>query len=278
MRSLWSLTCFPTAEQRRRAGDRLDELVRESGYHIRTGFVGTPLICDALCDTGHYATVYRLLMQRETPSWLYPVTMGATTIWERWDSMLPDGSINPGEMTSFNHYAFGAVADWIHRTIGGLTPTEPGYRRMQIHPRPGGGITHAHAKHITPYGPVECKWEIEDGKFDLNVIVPPNTIALVCLPNGEQIEIGSGERSWSVSYQNPDKRDVYTVDDLVGDILSNHTARTAVLNTLERANTPDFLRGMIFNGNGLPLRQALIMFPNYDQTVKLMNDALANAL
>ena len=138
---------LPTAEQRQRAGDRLNELVRESGYHIRTGFVGTPIISDALCSTGHYVAAYRLLMQQECPSWLYPVTMGATTIWERWDSMLPDGSINPGEMTSFNHYALGAVADWMHRTIGGLTPTEPGYRRMEIRPRPGGGITHAQARH-----------------------------------------------------------------------------------------------------------------------------------
>ena len=101
---------------------RLVALVRSSGYHISTGFVGTPLICDALCSVGEYAAAYRLLMQRECPSWLYPVTMGATTIWERWDSLLPDGSVNPGEMTSFNHYALGAVADWLHRTVGGLAP------------------------------------------------------------------------------------------------------------------------------------------------------------
>jgi len=100
---------LPTPEQRQRAGDRLNELVRESGYHIRTGFVGTPLICNALCSTGHFVAAYRLLLQQECPSWLYPVTMGATTVWERWDSMLPDGSINPGEMTSFNHYALGAL-------------------------------------------------------------------------------------------------------------------------------------------------------------------------
>jgi alpha-L-rhamnosidase len=134
---------LPTPEQRQRAGDRLAALVQEGGYTIRTGFVGTPLICDALCSTGHHRTAYRLLTQRECPSWLYPVTMGATTIWERWDSMLPDGAINPGEMTSFNHYALGAVADWMQRTIGGLAPAEPGYRRLEIRPRPGGALTHA---------------------------------------------------------------------------------------------------------------------------------------
>ena len=101
------------------------ELVRAKGHHVATGFLGTPLICDALTGAGAVDDAYRLLRQTECPSWLYPVTMGATTIWERWDSMLPDGSVNPGAMTSFNHYAFGAVADWMHRVIGGLAPPRP---------------------------------------------------------------------------------------------------------------------------------------------------------
>jgi alpha-L-rhamnosidase len=265
---------LPTAEQRQRAGDRLSELVRESGYHIRTGFVGTPIISDALCCTGHYVAAYRLLMQQECPSWLYPVTMGATTIWERWDSMLPDGSINPGEMTSFNHYALGAVADWMHRTIGGLTPTEPGYRRMEIRPRPGGGITHAQARHITPYGVAESAWKIEDGKFDLDVSIPPNTSALVILPNGERIEAGSGIWHWSVPYQDPDARGPFTVDDLAGDIMSNPIASEAIMDVLVHAGAPDFLRGVIFGERNIPLRQSLHMLPNYDDAVKMMNNAL----
>ena len=98
----------------------------QSGYRIGTGFVGTPIIQDALTQTGHLDTARRLLVQTENPSWLYPVTMGATTIWERWDSMLPDGTINPGQMTSFNHYAFGAIGDWLHRVVAGLAPDAPG--------------------------------------------------------------------------------------------------------------------------------------------------------
>jgi len=263
-----------TAAQRQRAGDRLNELVRESGYHIRTGFVGTPIICDALCSTGHYVAAYRLLLQQECPSWLYPVTMGATTVWERWDSMLSDGSINPGEMTSFNHYALGAVADWMHRTIGGLTPTEPGYRRMDICPRPGGGLTHAQARHVTPYGLAESSWQIENGKFDLNVTIPPNTTALVHLPNGEQVEVGSGKWSWSVSYQDPDARGPFTVDDLAGDILSDKRASNAIMDVLTRAGVPDFLRGVIFAERNVPLRQSLRMLPNYDEVVKKVNDTV----
>ncbi len=120
------------------------------GHRIGTGFLGTPLVCDALTGTGHVDTAYRLLTQRSCPSWLYQVDLGATTVWERWDSMLDDGNVNPGEMTSFNHYALGAVADWIHRTVAGLAPAEPGYRRLLIRPRPGGGLTWARAEHDTP--------------------------------------------------------------------------------------------------------------------------------
>ena len=138
---------------RQAAGDRLAELVRAAGHRISTGFAGTPFVNDALTITGHLDDAYALLLQREAPSWLYAVTMGATTIWERWDSMLPDGSINPGEMTSFNHYAFGAVADWMHRSVGGLAPLEPGYRRILVAPQPGGGLTWARDEPRDPARP-----------------------------------------------------------------------------------------------------------------------------
>ena len=269
---------LPTSEQRQRAGERLDELVRESGYHIRTGFVGTPLICDALCSTGHYVAAYRLLLQQENPSWLYPVTMGATTIWERWDSMLPDGSINPGEMTSFNHYALGAVADWMQRTIGGLNPAEPGYRRLEIHPRPGGGITHAQARHHTPYGMAECAWNIADEKINLDVVIPPNTTALVTLPGSHlaPIEVGSGSWHWSNPYADPDARGPFTVNDLTGDILSDTKARDAILDLLKRVGAPEFLVGMLFGERNSPLRQSLQLLPNPDAAAEMINAALAD--
>ncbi len=267
---------LPTAEQRRTAGRRLVALVRESGYRIRTGFVGTPLICDALCSTGHFAAAFRLLLQRECPSWLYPVTMGATTIWERWDSMLPDGSINPGEMTSFNHYALGAVADWMHRTIGGLTPLEPAYRRFSVHPRPGGGLTQCRVRHVSAYGPIEAAWRITDATFELDVVVPPNTVAAVALPGGAApIEVGSGHWHWAVPYQDPDARGPYTVDDFVGDVLSEESGRAAVLSALEQAGAPEFVRGIIFNERNLPLRQALRMAPNYEDVLRIVGESLA---
>ncbi|MCU1481790.1 MAG: ramA [Subtercola sp.] len=170
------------APTKRKAGARLAELVRSFGYRIGTGFVGTPLICDALCIGGESDTAYRLLLEEGMPSWLYPIKMGATTIWERWDSMLPDGSINPGEMTSFNHYALGAVADWMQRSIGGIAPAEPGYRVVDIAPILGGGLTRARASLDTGYGMVEVDWMIVQGSFELSVTVPPNMRARVTLP------------------------------------------------------------------------------------------------
>lgn len=189
-------------EQRRHAGQQLARLVRQSGYHINTGFVGTPLICDALYAAGEYEVTFRLLMQREYPSWLYAVTMGATTIWERWDSMLPNGSINPGDMTSFNHYAFGAVADWLHRFVAGLAPAEPGYRHLTVEPHPGGNLTHARTSLRTPYGLAESAWAIENGEIRLKVTVPPNTTARVIVPGRSQeaTVVGSGTHVWSAPY------------------------------------------------------------------------------
>ena len=186
-------------EQHAQLGERLAELTRLSGYRIGTGFVGTPIIQDALTRTGHLETARRLLVQTENPSWLYPVTMGATTIWERWDSMLPDGSINPGEMTSFNHYALGAIGDWLHRVVAGLAPDAPGYARIRIEPQPLAEFDHAWAEHLTPYGTARAGWTRGDGVLRVEAVVPPNTTAVVVLPDGRRLEVGAGTHEWEMT-------------------------------------------------------------------------------
>ena len=186
-------------ELRAHAGDRLAALVRKEGNRISTGFAGTPLVCDALTDTGHLETAYDLLLERECPSWLYTVLQGGTTIWERWDSMLPDGTVNPGEMTSFNHYALGAVADWMHRVIGGIASLEPGYRRVRFAPRPGGGLTSARARHESPYGSISCSWTLEGGELTCEVEVPTGVTGTVELPGGSAVEVGPGRHSFRES-------------------------------------------------------------------------------
>jgi alpha-L-rhamnosidase len=269
---------LPDAAQRQHAAERLVALIRASGYHISTGFVGTPLICDALCNAGKYRAAFRLLLQRENPSWLYPVTMGATTIWERWDSMLPDGSINPGEMTSFNHYALGAVADWLHRSIGGLAPAAPGYRSLEVRPRPGGGITQATARHQTPYGMAKCAWIIERGKFEITVVIPPNTTARVTLPGSDiaPLDVGAGTHRWSYAYQDPDARPPLTLDSTVGDLIDDADAWAAVIHTVARlAPRPPFIGRIIQSQSGSPLRKALGTLPNAGEVCAAIESALA---
>ena len=210
----WAL--LPTPEQRSVAGRRLADLVRVNGFRIATGFVGTPLITDALTSAGYPELAYRLLLERGCPSWLYPVTMGATTVWERWDSMLPDGTINPGEMTSFNHYALGAVADWLHRTVAGLAPSAPGYRELTVRPIPDAALTHASARHETPYGEASVAWRRRDGQFTLDVVVPPGVTAKVYVPGEELVEVRHGRHSWTVPDPCLSPPPVRTVRDLIG--------------------------------------------------------------
>jgi len=194
----WDL--LPDFDQRAVAGHRLADLVRSAAFRISTGFLGTPLMTDALMSSGHAEVAYRLLLETGCPSWLYPVTMGATTVWERWDSMLPDGSINSGEMTSFNHYALGAVADWLHRTVAGLAPAGPGYRDIVVRPIPGGGLTRASARHLTPYGEAAVSWERAQGRLQLSVDVPVGVGATVYVPGvAEPVRVEHGHHTWDVA-------------------------------------------------------------------------------
>jgi alpha-L-rhamnosidase len=216
-------------------GDRLASLVRASGFHIGTGFVGTPIILDALTATGHVQTAERLLLQTENPSWLYPVTMGATTIWERWDSMLEDGSINPGEMTSFNHYAFGAVADWLHRRLAGLAPDAAGYRRIRIEPLPLPALSFARAHLDSPYGLIRSGWtRSADGTVVVEAQVPPGTTATVVLPDGRApFAVGSGSHRWTVDApaSHETLRELSLASDL-GEVLDDREAYVAVMTAI----------------------------------------------
>jgi alpha-L-rhamnosidase len=192
-----TLELLATDEQRAAAGKRLAELVREGGHRIGTGFVGTPLILDALTRAEALDDAYSLLLQTEVPSWLYAVSMGATTIWERWDSMLPDGCINSGEMTSFNHYALGSVAQWLHSTVAGLSAMEPGWRRIRIAPRPRGPLTDAGATHLTPFGEAQVDWVIENETLTVTATVPPGTTAVFDLEGQPSVERGPGVHTLS---------------------------------------------------------------------------------
>lgn len=183
--------------------ERLVSNIKSYGNHLTTGFLGTPYLCHVLTRFGYTNVAYDLLMQESYPSWLYPVKMGATTIWERWDGIKPNGNFQTPDMNSYNHYAYGAIGDWMYRNIAGINsdPAAPGYKKINIIPKPGGGITSASAALNTPYGWVTSSWKIEGGVFKLDVQVPANASAMVILPAAElnggkemngKSEIGSG--------------------------------------------------------------------------------------
>lgn len=214
------------ADQRQRAADRLAEIVAGNGYKIATGFIGTPIITDALSANGHADVAYRLLLQTEAPSWLYTVEQGATTIWERWDSLLSDGTVNPSGMTSFNHYAFGAVADWMHRVVAGLAAAAPGYRRIRVAPQPPRrGLTSASAKLETPYGTAEAGWVLADGQARIFATVPVGVTAEVVLPSGRTLEVSAGTHEWTEPFEvDQQVAREFTVDSRMADIVDHKPA------------------------------------------------------
>lgn len=208
-------------EERKKMGDRLSKLAEQNEYRIATGFLGTPYVLFALSDTGHADTAYKVLLNEECPGWLYAVNHGATTIWERWDALLPDGTVNLSNdqaggkdassadfdpedqskpsMTSFNHYAYGAVGDWLYRRVAGLEAIEPGWKHFRVRPIPGGDLTWAEAHTKTPFGKASSRWEIKDGIFMLTVEVPEGTDCEATLPDGTVKTLSAGSHTLSCS-------------------------------------------------------------------------------
>jgi alpha-L-rhamnosidase len=166
------------------AAARLAEDVRQFG-HITTGFLGTADICPILSKYGYLDEAYMLLYRKDYPSWLYPVTKGATTIWERWDGIKADGTFqNPG-MNSFNHYAYGAVGNWLYKVVAGINAdgVVPGYKQIVIKPCPGNQMNDVKASHESLYGTIVSQWEIQDNTLRLAVEIPANTSAEVFIPS-----------------------------------------------------------------------------------------------
>ncbi|HVU58405.1 MAG TPA: family 78 glycoside hydrolase catalytic domain [Puia sp.] len=171
----------------KQAARRLADNVKDYGYHLTTGFLGTPYLCHVLSQWGYTDIAYRLLLQESYPSWLYPVKMGATTIWERWDGIKPDSTFQTPGMNSFNHYSYGAIGDWMYRVVAGIDTYEddPGYKHSKIYPHPGGGLTEAEARLETGYGELSSHWKKEKDSLLLDVVIPPNTSSTVYIPAPE---------------------------------------------------------------------------------------------
>jgi alpha-L-rhamnosidase len=179
---------------RAQAAERLVQNIKSYNNHLTTGFLGTPYLCHVLSRFGYDDVAYKLLLQETYPSWLYPVKMGATTIWERWDGEKPDSSFQTPNMNSFNHYAYGAIGDWMYRVTAGLDTYEdgPGYKHIRIQPHIGGGLTKASAALQTYYGKLSSGWKLEDNNLLLDVEIPANASADVYVPAASADAITEG--------------------------------------------------------------------------------------
>ncbi|MFF1709779.1 alpha-L-rhamnosidase [Streptomyces sp. NPDC058268] len=171
------------------AAARLVELIKSKDWHLSTGFLGTPRLLPVLTATGHTDVAYRLLVQKSFPSWGYQIDKGATTMWERWDSIKPDGSFQDAGMNSFNHYAYGSVGEWMYANIAGIAPADPGFRKILVRPRPGGGVTEAQGSFDALYGPVTTHWKTDDEGFRLTLTLPANTTAEVWIPADKRTQV-----------------------------------------------------------------------------------------
>ena len=183
---------FDLSENIREEGELLARRIRENGGYLNTGFVGTPLLCRALTKSGHHDMAVDLLLNEDYPGWLYSVNLGATTIWERWNSVLPDGTISPEEMNSLNHYTYGSIEAWMFADVCGLRPEVPGFRSAVIAPHPDARLGHLHGRIETASGTYESGWEYRDGKLFYKITVPFGAQARIILPGEDSVNVMAG--------------------------------------------------------------------------------------
>ena len=179
------------------AAEHLVKAIEREGWHISTGFAGVSYLLPVLTEAGYADVAYRLLNNETYPSWGYTIRHGATTIWERWDGWTEQEGFQSPNMNSFNHYSLGSVGEWLYRYVAGidLDPRTPGYARIVIRPRPGGGLTRARGEYDSVRGRISSAWTIEGERFNLEVTIPPNTTAVVHVPAADGYAISESSRA-----------------------------------------------------------------------------------
>jgi alpha-L-rhamnosidase len=179
-------------ELRAKAAEHLVRAVEREDWHLSTGFVGVGYLCPVLTEAGRADVAYRLLNNETYPSWGYTIKNGATTIWERWDGWTEENGFQSPNMNSFNHYSLGSVGEWLYRYVAGIDAETPGYGRIVIRPRPGGGLTHARGEYDSIHGKIVSAWNVEEDRFRLRVTIPPNTTATVHVPDANGAGVTEG--------------------------------------------------------------------------------------
>jgi alpha-L-rhamnosidase len=259
-------------EHRQRILNALVSNLARHNDHLTTGFVGTPYLCHALSENGRHDLAVKLLLQEDYPSWLYAVKKGATTIWERWNSILPNGDFEASGMNSLNHYAYGAIGNWLYRKLAGINPLEAGYRRILIRPMPANGVNDIEASLETPYGLLSVAVNCHKGRMTVDVTIPPNTEAIIYLPGKEeQIEAGSGSHHFAYDTDINLDYQRYTMGSLLGDIWENPIAAEII----KKAAPEMYENPMIKYVFKKPLTEILAMTPQvqplFEEIIKALN-------
>ena len=213
-------------EYRKRILETLETNINAHHGHLTTGFVGTPYLCHCLSENGLHDLAGQVFMKEDFPGWLYAVKKGATTIWERWNSVLPDGSFDASGMNSLNHYAYGSIGSWLYEKVAGIGCMEPGYRKVRIQPMLTKGLTQVSASYESVYGTIQSAWSCRDGKICVDVRIPENTTAVIRLPEKEEeISVGSGSYHYEYETDTHLEFDKYTMDSTLGELAGEELGR-----------------------------------------------------
>ncbi|MCM1039975.1 MAG: glycoside hydrolase family 78 protein [Ruminococcus sp.] len=213
-------------EYRERILETLKNNIAIHHGHLTTGFVGTPYLCHCLTENGQHKLAGEIFMKEDFPGWFYAVKKGATTIWERWNSVLPDGSFDESGMNSLNHYAYGSIGSWLYERVAGIRAMEPGYKKIRIQPMLTKGMTEVSASYESVYGTIKSAWSCRDGKITVDIQIPANTTAIICLPEKEEeFTVGSGTYHYEYETDTCLEFDKYNFDSTLGELLAEQAAR-----------------------------------------------------
>ncbi len=261
-------------KDRKRILQNLKTNIENHKNHLATGFVGTPYLCHALSENGEHELAATIFMKEDYPSWLYAVNMGATTVWERWNSIMPDGSFDVSGMNSLNHYAYGSVGDWMYRKVAGVSQSEPGYKKFKVQPMFVKGIEEAGVEFESVYGKIESKWNCKDGKIHGWVRVPANTTAEIHLPEKDEvITVGSGSYEYEYETATNLAYERFSLDSTWEEILSQPLA----VELFHRMSPGMLDNPMLAMARQMTLAEVIGVAPAarplYEAVVKALNEA-----
>lgn len=258
-------------EHRSRVLETLKTNINVHHGHLTTGFVGTPYLCHCLSENGLHDLADEIFMKEDFPGWLYAVKKGATTIWERWNSILPDGNFDESGMNSLNHYAYGSIGSWLYEKVAGIRPLKPGYKEILIRPFLTKGITECSATYESVYGTIQAAWSCKDGRICVDVQIPANTTAVLRLPEKEkELYVGSGTYHYEYETQTCLEKDRYTMDSTFGELVAEELGRTL----LEQAEPGMLDNPLIQYAFGMTISELVAMAPDSQPLYQAVMDAL----